>query len=1691
MRNCPIPTGCQSLSSLLHEGLSSTQKTVLRFLPNGNVDDPLNQSFGGQELDQQALNVAAILREKCKPGDRVLLLYPQGPDFVIAFLACLYAGVIAVPVAPPFISDSMEGRRRIARIVQDCCPTFVMTTNAFAEKVAPVLGDLPGHYRESWFYSDQVKEAGSVTPSSVNPAQIAFLQYTSGSTGEPKGVMVSHGNLLTNLHCIQQITGNCDTPNAVSWLPQFHDMGLIGAILFPLSRGGQITLMSPQSFIRHPMRWITALSHYRANMTVSANFGMELVLRVASETRCRGLDLSSLEYFFIGAEPVRAQTLRRFASVFRPYGLRTSAFVPTYGMAEATLIVSASSARQEPLIIDIQNTALQEGELQAVPGGDRAMVGCGAPLEDLAIVDPETRQQLPPGRIGEIWLRGDSNAQGYWGNPERTREVFQAKLDDQGPYLRTGDLGALHNSQLFITGRCKDLIIVRGRNLFPQDIEVTVEEAGAKAIRQGRAVAVSLEVDDEEHLGVLFEVAPSNCPKQLDDLLADVARAVVLQHGIEPCCVVALAPHNVAMTTSGKIRRQETRRRFVEGNLTILARWLQTTNRQEAVPTPSKETSSTAAPSFAFVLSSERAGSTLLRIILSAHSRLFSPPELNLLPYRTLAERRRALPPGQEDGLLRAVVELTGCTTRTAEHLVGDWEENGLDPLDVLARLQQQASARMLVDKSPINSKFPAGLQRAAERFGESARYIHLVRHPYAMIDSYTRLGLQRLLRDALPTRISPHEAGEISWLESNRNIQEFLSSIRPEQHCVVRYEDLVTSPEEVLRKLCEFLNITFDPAMLNPYQHGRMTDKLRIDSLDGDPNFFRHSAVDAQLGSIWKEIRLPQHLGPESCRVARSFSYVLPVEDQVLNEPLAVENVDAIRQAKQSIRSVLAKSVSLPEHAVPEDASFFSFGMDSLKLVILTQELEEKLGYPIESQSIFNYPTINKLARHLSEKIKPKDEHVVHHDQGKLYHPFPKSLTDNDLPANYQFDMEKDIPWKRIEEPGVYVPPALLSQIGIDVDALHKVDGAYDMFQWAAALGICTSLEMTEWGIIDFCVREGQILGSTPRLHSLVEEEEKHIQMFRRYARYLRTLHPQLTTEFDECVKRSYKAIARMFNPEISKHLHYQVWINTLFGETFTLYLQRMLSSSKEAIQPTWFSVHQAHAREEAHHIVTGNRYAESLALTDQQKSTLSETFLQLVNDEVLHIIGIAPALEIVENNFGVDCLRKRPLRLADMQLFDVLQRSGSFRMIRQHAPALSDLRCTVRTDACSGYEDDVSASGKLLALAMDAALSPDIAPRPGQPAGDSQQILLTGATGFLGAYLLHNFMRQSDARITCLVRCKDTEDGLRRLHDNLTAYGLPTENLSTRVEVVPGDLQQDQLGLPPEKFLQLARKIGIIFHNGAVVNFIKPYPELRAVNVGATHELLRLAVSEKLKKIYYVSSLASTPLNKSSMREEEDLGAASSVAGGYGQSKWVAETMLQEARKRGIPVKIYRPGRITGDSHSGAWNRHDLLTLLMQVCVELGKAPDIRTLTDLTPVDYVADAMVKLTIAEEDSGLIYHIINPELMELREAWRHLQSLGYPLQVCPYAEWRAELMGAKGNNVALLNRILTEVAPESVDGGSIPIRRLDGLWTQKILRELQVDSPPTNEKLLHKYINAMRQAQVLPSLPPSMNHTIN
>jgi acyl-CoA synthetase (AMP-forming)/AMP-acid ligase II len=413
----------------------------------------------------------------------------------------------------------------------------------------------------------------------INSQSLAFLQYTSGSTGTPKGVMVSHGNLVHNSTLIHQLFGHNPQSRGVIWLPAYHDMGLIGGLLQPIYGGFPSFLMSPVSFLQKPLRWLEAISRYRATTSGGPDSAYDLVYRQVTPEQLTSLDLSSWEVAFTGAEPIRAQTLDRFTQTFAAAGFRRQAFYPCYGMAETTLIVSGGVKAQPPVIQSVNGTALAENRVVTATGvkeDSRTIVGCGqsSPDQRIVIVDPQSLQPCPNGRVGEVWVAGASVTQGYWNRPVQTQEIFQAYLSTgEGPFLRTGDLGFLQEGELFITGRLKDLIILFGRNHYPQDIELSVEQCHA-SLRPGCGAAFSVEVGGQERLVVVQEVERTHLRK-LDshEVIGAIRRVIAQEHEIQVYAVLLLKTASLPKTSSGKVRRSTCREGFLAGTLDVIADW--------------------------------------------------------------------------------------------------------------------------------------------------------------------------------------------------------------------------------------------------------------------------------------------------------------------------------------------------------------------------------------------------------------------------------------------------------------------------------------------------------------------------------------------------------------------------------------------------------------------------------------------------------------------------------------------------------------------------------------------------------------------------------------------------------------------------------------------------------------------------------------------------------------------------------------------------------------------------------------------------------------------------------------------------------------------------------------------------------------------------------------------------------------
>ncbi|MFF1700188.1 condensation domain-containing protein, partial [Streptomyces sp. NPDC058257] len=524
------------------------------------------------ELDVRARATAAAMQQSGAAGGRALLLYPPGEEYIVGFFGCLYSGTAAVPVYPP---SGKRGLDRLMDIVTDAEATVALTDDSTLQLVTSMgdaLGDLG---KLAWTATDTVARDAAPSWAEVAPGAdaLAFLQYTSGSTGSPKGVMLRHGNLIENSRTIAH--ANRSTPDSVgvSWLPPYHDMGLIGGILQPLYSGFPCVLMAPMTFLRRPFRWLDAISRHGGTMSAAPDFAYAECVRRVTEEELAGLDLSSWEHAMVGAEPVRRRTLDDFARVFGATGFRRSSFHPCYGLAEATLFVTGGKPRTEPLAVTLTDEGPRPYADDAAQPGT-TLIGCGdIQGEDrILVVDTETLLPAADDAVGEVWVTGGSVAQGYWRRPELTEQTFAAELaePDGNSYLRTGDLAFLHQGELFITGRIKDLIVVRGRNHYPQDIEYTAE-LSHELLMPNRAAAFGLDDGTDERVVLLHEVSRAFRDEHADAVLAAIRTAVTEEHGLALHDIVLVKMGALPRTSSGKIRRRETRERYAADTFVALA----------------------------------------------------------------------------------------------------------------------------------------------------------------------------------------------------------------------------------------------------------------------------------------------------------------------------------------------------------------------------------------------------------------------------------------------------------------------------------------------------------------------------------------------------------------------------------------------------------------------------------------------------------------------------------------------------------------------------------------------------------------------------------------------------------------------------------------------------------------------------------------------------------------------------------------------------------------------------------------------------------------------------------------------------------------------------------------------------------------------------------------------------------------
>lgn len=567
----PLSRAQNFVEAIEHQAAARSQATAFTYLEQGEKP---SESITYVEIDRIARGIGAFLQARADPGSRVLLVVPNRLESILALVGCLYASVVAVPVAPPKNQRSTE---QLCRIAASAETNVVLTFRSIRERLPPylreqgvkfdwlVVEDFPAGLDEDW------------SRPSLSSRSLALMQFTSGSTGNPKGVMLSHGNLIHNCRLLDSAFGFESGFRMVSWLPFYHDWGLIGCVLFPLSMGMPCWIMEPEAFLYNPTRWLRAISRFKANISCAPNFAYELFIKSVGEPERETLSLNGWEVAMVGAEPVRFNTLESFSKSFSACGFRKTAFYPSYGLAESTLIVTGGCRKEAPISLALDRSALEKGRVVPVPPGSKpdvkVLISCGSPLGEqrVSIVDPVTRLPCSEGTVGEVRVSGPSVAHGYWGQRSGSQHIFNGVAQGGERSVSTGDLGFMWEGQLFICGRAKDVIIKAGRNLFADDIEQCAERSHP-ALRTGCGAAFAVDEGGAERLVIVYELNYGEQP-DVRQLIGCIQRAVYVGHAVTADAIAIIRPGTLQKTPNGKIRRQQMKTLFLSRQLELVGSW--------------------------------------------------------------------------------------------------------------------------------------------------------------------------------------------------------------------------------------------------------------------------------------------------------------------------------------------------------------------------------------------------------------------------------------------------------------------------------------------------------------------------------------------------------------------------------------------------------------------------------------------------------------------------------------------------------------------------------------------------------------------------------------------------------------------------------------------------------------------------------------------------------------------------------------------------------------------------------------------------------------------------------------------------------------------------------------------------------------------------------------------------------------
>ncbi|MCA9658291.1 MAG: thioester reductase domain-containing protein [Myxococcales bacterium] len=1508
------------------------------------------------ELDRRARAIAVQLLRVAAPGERALLLHPPGIDYVPAFFGCLYAGVVGVPAFPP---SRRRHDARLRSIITDSEAKLALTVESQLsgrddwEEHTPSLRGL------QWIATDAV--ALDAAPQWSAPAigghSLAYLQYTSGSTSTPKGVMVSHRNLLYNLSDLDAPWEHDQRSVMVTWLPVFHDMGLIYGLLGPLYTGFHCVQMSPMAFIQRPVRWLRAITAYGGTHSAAPNFAFEHCVRKIRPTERAELDLHTMRMVLNAAEPIRVETMARFNEAFGPHGFPPAAFTPGYGLAESTLKVTAEHARKLPHIRHVSALMLEQNEIRELaPGAEdsRPVIGCGGPMLEtkVAIVDPETHQRCSADRVGEIWVGGPSRAQGYWRRPEESAATFRAKIRDADgnegdePFLRTGDLGFMLDGQLFITGRLKDLIIVRGSNHYPQDIEWTVEHCHP-ALRPGGAAAFSMTARTLERVIVIAEVRrEAIIDLDRDAVVEAIRRAVADEHEVAVDAIQLVEPGGVPKTSSGKKRRSSCRKAFLAGKQRLVGGWLSEVVRAElsdepqtlpTAPTPA----STTTPSPASEVYSH------LEWLREYAERRIDTQAI---------DERRTIPP----------------------HIVLDLGNRGL--------------LGMQIPREFGGLGFDTrGLLRVIEQLGAIDQTLAL------FVTLNNVLGVRPLLRHATPSV----QAELLPRLAQGRELAAFA----------------LTEP-----------NASSNPNTIESY------------AVPSPGGWRLHGTKWWSGAAAWAGVihAFVQELDADG-RSRGVSAFAIP------------QGAEGLRQGPESltmgVRGLIQNTVHLGGAKVDESSRLGEpgRGMDVAQDAMMYGRLA------IAAMSLGGLKRCSQLMLRYAERREVSTGRLLENPvtRTRLSKILAKTATIEALV--YRIADRLDA--------GLSVPPELY--------AVAKIAGPE--FFWAAAdalLQLLGGRGYVENNHAPKLLRDARVLrifqGPTESLAMYVGS-----RLWNRSEELTGFIEELGAKPLAGDLRRLVEELRRRWERESSSDpVGAARWFHLLLGDVgvAATLLAAILATSPSADECDVYALRWATrnleekiAQARAHDMIAGFSAATIEERVRGFRGSIGEVDCDPPGvdrrpDPYLgrHYTEPEPTAPPLSEGSTADAESDAVQDWIVRWLADELQLPEAAIDRRQPlseigldsvmaASFIADLNDWLGTDLAVDLVWSYPTIEQLAARAVgtgasevvvdplaDTSLPDDIRPAADiLPAADvPKNILLTGATGYLGAYLLRELLDRTEGTITCLVRAPTAAAGRRRIREILATYDLDDEALAARIRALPGDLSHPRLGQTEAIWAELGAEIDTIYHCGALVNFAYPYQALRAANVLGTLDLLRLATTTRLKPLHHISTYSIVGSLSLDPRRDIESDAhifrrplfddtylcSKFVDLGYVKSKWVADHLILAARDRGVPVAIYRPASISGHSRTGRWSDHDWVVRLITGCVRMGVAPNQDVVLNIVPVDRVVQAIVNLSHRVESRGRGYNLANPRNLPWSTIVERLNANGFKVTEIDPETWQKRLV---------------------------------------------------------------------------------